>query len=159
MVKIKIVSIGKYKEDYLRKAAAEYGKRLSGYCALEEAVLEPERLPENPSALQIEKALAIEGEAILKRIPVGAFTIALCIEGKKLDSLAFAKLIKEQTLYKGQLCFVIGGSYGLSSQVKSSADFRLSISDMTFPHQLAKILLLEQIYRAFKINEGGTYHK
>lgn len=159
MVKIRIVSVGKYKEAYLRQAAAEYGKRLSAYCALEETVLEPERLPEKPSAAQIEKALAAEGERIRKKIPAGTFTIALCIEGKKLDSVAFAGLLQKQTLHTGKICFVIGGSYGLSPQVKALADYRFSMSDMTFPHQLAKILLLEQLYRAFKMNEGGTYHK
>ncbi len=159
MIKIKIINVGKFKEDYLRKAYAEYAKRLSGYCSLEEIVLEPERLPDKPSAAQIEKALDAEGEKILKKVPSGAFTIAMCIEGKKLDSVSFAELLQKKTLTTGQICLLIGGSYGLSSKVKSAADYSLSMSDMTFPHQLAKIMLLEQLYRAFKINEGGTYHK
>lgn len=159
MLKIKIINIGKYKEEYLRQAAAEYGKRLSAYCTLEEVVLEPERLPEKPSAAQIEKALFNEGEKMRKKIPSGAFTIALCIEGKKLDSVAFAELLQKQSMTTGQICLLIGGSYGLSPEIKALSNYRLSISDMTFPHQLAKIILLEQLYRTFKINEGGTYHK
>lgn len=159
MLKIRIVSIGKLKEPYLREAAAEYRKRLSCYCMLEETVLEPQRLPEKPSAAQIEKALAAEGEQMRKKIPAGAYTIALCIEGKPLDSLAFAELLQKQTLYSGQICLLVGGSYGMAREVKALADVRLSMSEMTFPHQLAKIMLLEQLYRAFKINEGGTYHK
>ena len=159
MLKIKIISIGKYKEEYLRQASAEYLKRLSAYCDLEEIVLEPEYLPEKPSDAQIKKALATEGEKILKKIPNGAFTIAMCIEGKGLDSVDFARLLNQQALACGKLCIIIGGSYGLSDEVKRSANFRLSMSDMTFPHQLAKIMLLEQLYRAFKINEGGAYHK
>ncbi len=159
MLKVKIINIGKFKEDYLRKAYDEYAKRLSGYCSLEEVVLEPERLPDKPSNAQIEKALEEEGKKILKKIPADAFTVAMCIEGKKLDSVAFAKILQEQTLVSGKICLIIGGSYGLSNEVKKSANFRLSMSDMTFPHQLAKIMLLEQLYRAFKINEGGTYHK
>lgn len=159
MLKIRIISVGKFKEEYLRAACAEYAKRLSGYCTLEEIVLEPERLPDKPSAALVEKALSAEAEKIRKKIPAGAFTVALCIEGKQMSSVAFAELLQKQTLAVGQICLLIGSSYGLASTLKAAADYRLSMSEMTFPHQMAKIMLLEQLYRAFKINAGGTYHK
>lgn len=159
MLKIKLISVGKFKEQYLRDAAAEYIKRLSGYCDLEQIVLEPEKLPDRPSDAVIKKALDDEGEKILKKIPDGAFTVALCIEGKKYASSDFSKLIQNNFTSLGGICFVIGGSYGLSDAVKSRAHCRMSMSDMTFPHQLAKIMLMEQIYRAFKIIEGSAYHK
>lgn len=160
MIKIKIIALGKLKEKYLRDAESEYKKRLSGYARLEIIEIEPERLTENPSAGEIETALKNEAEKIFKKIDTGSYTAALCIEGKQIPSEKFCTLITEQA-NKGVGCFnfIIGSSYGLHNSVKGKANVRLSFSEMTFPHQLFRIMLLEQIYRIFKIAEGGKYHK
>ncbi len=160
MIRINIISLGKLKEDYLRGAAAEYTKRISGYAKLSVIEIEPERLPESPSDGQIEKALEAESVKILKRIEPDSFTAAMCIEGKQLDSPAFSRLIAEKTSSGiGSFNFIIGSSHGLHSSVKQRANLRFSFSEMTFPHGLFRVMLLEQLYRAFKIGEGGKYHK
>ncbi len=160
MIKLKIITLGKLKEKYLKDAEAEYLKRLSGYAKCELVEIEPVRIGDNPSQAEIEKALKTEAELIFKKIPENSAVAAMCIEGKQysseeLSSLMFSKI-------NGGACaltFIIGSSYGLHPDVKAKADIKLSFSKMTFPHQLFRIMLLEQIYRGFKIEEGSKYHK
>ncbi len=159
MIKIKIITLGKLKEKYLRDAAEEYRKRLSAYSNLEIIELSPEKLSDNPSKKEIDNALEREADMIFKKIPTGSKIIALCVEGKEISSESFANDIKTACANGTPICFVIGSSYGLADKVKGAADIKMSVSKMTFPHQLFRIMLLEQIYRAFKINEGSTYHK
>lgn len=159
MIKVTLITLGKLKEKYLREASEEYKKRLSRYCDLSVLELNPVSLPENPSNSQIESALKKESEQILLKIPEKSFKIALCVEGKGLSSEAFAEKIKTLQAEGKGICLIIGSSYGLHNDVKQSADLKLSLSNMTFPHQLFRVMLLEQIYRGFKINEGSTYHK
>lgn len=160
MMNINIICIGKLKEDYLRMACAEYEKRLGSFCRLKITELSPARLPDNPNPAQIEAALGDEGERILSKISPNEAVFALCIEGRELSSEELSKEIEKCAVSGfGSLCFIIGGSHGLSPQVKSRAKFRLSMSPMTFPHQLARVMLLEQIYRSFMISSGGKYHK
>ncbi|MBQ2841619.1 MAG: 23S rRNA (pseudouridine(1915)-N(3))-methyltransferase RlmH [Clostridia bacterium] len=157
---INIICIGKLKEDYLRSACAEYEKRLGAFCKLKITELTPARLPENPNESQIEAALTDEKERILSKISNTDTVFALCIEGKELSSEKFSEEIEKCAVSgSSSLCFIIGGSHGLSSEIKNRAKFRLSMSPMTFPHQLARVMLLEQIYRAFMISSGGKYHK
>ena len=160
MIKLKLITLGKLKEKYLREAADEYVKRLSSYAKTEIIELEPVKLPENPSAGEIEKALLTESEMIKKKITDGALITAMCIEGKQrsseelsaeLDSLAVSGI--------NTAVFIIGGSYGLSDEVKAAADEKLSMSRMTFPHTMARMILTEQIYRAYEIASNGKYHK
>lgn len=160
MLKIHLLTVGRLKEPYLRAAAAEYEKRLSAFCALKTWELEPARLPDKPGGAQIAAALEDEGKRLLARIPAGAGVFALCIEGKLLSSEELSGRLSAAPLRGwSQLCFVIGGSHGLSPAVKARADLRLSMSPMTFPHQLARVMLLEQLYRGFQIEQGGAYHK
>lgn len=160
MMNIKIICVGKLKENYFSEAAQEYIKRLSPLCRLETEQLPEVRLSASPGEAEIEAALKKEAESIQLRIPAGAMDIAMCVEGKKLDSEKFSRLL-ELCAQRGRskLCFIIGGSYGLHDSIKDSAAIKLSMSDMTFPHHLARIMLLEQLYRAFKISEGSKYHK
>ena len=159
MIKVTVIALGKLKENYLRDAVGEYTKRLSRYCALNILELEPIKLSDNPSESQIDAALEREAEIILKKIPQGSFTCALCVEGKEFSSEQLAKKVSTLSAMGKNITFIIGSSYGLSESVKKACDLRLSVSQMTFPHQLARVMLLEQIYRAFKIMSGGTYHK
>jgi len=160
MININIICVGKLKEDYLKNACAEYEKRLGAFCKLRITELTPARLPESPNEAQIEAALSDEGERILSKISPSDGVFALCIEGKEMSSESFSKEIEKCAVSGfGTLCFIIGGSHGLSSAVKSRAKYRLSMSPITFPHQLARVMLLEQIYRAFMISSGGKYHK
>ena len=159
MIKITLICLGKLKEKYLKEACDEYTKRLSRYCSFEIAELEPVRLPEKPSTAEIDAALSKEAEMIIKKIPQNSDLYALCVEGKPLSSEAFAQNIATSQNVGKNVAFVIGSSYGLSEKIKALSKTRLSFSAMTFPHQLFRVMLLEQIYRAFKINEGGTYHK
>ena len=159
MIKLTLITLGKLKEKYLVSACDEYKKRLSRYCDLKVEEISPVYLPDDPSASEIEAALDREAELISKRIPEGAFTVSLCVEGKELSSEQLAQLLKERMSEGRHICLIIGSSYGLSEKIKLKSHLRLSVSKMTFPHQLFRVMLLEQIYRAFKINEGGTYHK
>ena len=159
MIKVDIIALGKLKEKYLRDAGDEYSKRLSRYCDLKMTELNPVTLSDNPSKSEIENALVKEKEMILKQLPKDAFVVTLCVEGKEISSEELAVLFKGKANEGKRICFIIGSSYGLSEEVKKMADMRLSVSKMTFPHQLFRIMLLEQTYRAFKINEGSTYHK
>jgi len=159
LIKCKLIVLGSLKEKYLRDACSEYDKRLSRYCDLEICEIDPVRLPDKPSGNEIENALKKEADLITKKIPQNSKLITLCVEGKPLSSEKFAKDIETQVAMGKGLCFIIGSSYGLSEEIKKLSDMRLSLSEMTFPHQLFRVMLLEQIYRAFKINEGSTYHK
>ena len=159
MIKVTLITLGKLKEAYLRDAADEYKKRLSRYCNLDIVELSPEQLPENASVSQIENALSREAQMISAKIPKGAYTVSLCVEGKEMPSERFAGLVAGRCSEGQPICFIIGSSYGLSNEIKALSDLKLSVSQMTFPHQLFRVMLLEQIYRAFKINEGSTYHK
>ena len=160
MLSIQIICVGKLKEKFYIEASAEYAKRLGGYCKFSLTELPEERLPENPSGAQIESGLAKEGVAVLQRLPKGGAVIALCVEGKGLSSDELSRRMAGWAGQgKSQLTFIIGSSYGLHPSVKERADLRLSMSAMTFPHHLARVMLLEQIYRGFKIMEGSSYHK
>ena len=159
MISVKIISTGTLKEEYLRAAVSEYAKRLSGYCKFSEVVLREAKLPDSPSEREIAAALDAEAKAILAEISPRAFKIAMCVEGKQLSSEAFAKKISDTSMQASEIVFIIGSSHGLSDKVKSAADMRLSVSEMTFPHQLMKVMLMESIYRAFNIISGTKYHK
>lgn len=160
MLKIKLIVIGKLKESYLREAQAEYTKRLGAFCKFELLELGEERLPENPSPAQIENALKREAEKIKKAIPAGSYVYSMQIEGKQLTSEELAAALENNALSaKSTVVFLIGSSFGLDSTLKKQSDFALSFSKMTFPHQLARIMLLEQLYRAMSIQAGTKYHK
>lgn len=160
MMNVNIICVGKLKESYLRDACAEYSKRLGAFCKLTITELTPARIPDNPSPAQITAALTDEGARILAKISQGDAVYPLCIEGKEIPSEALAKEIESCAVSgMGTIDFVIGGSHGLAPEVKQRGKMRLSMSPMTFPHQLARVMLLEQIYRAFMISSGGKYHK
>ena len=160
MQKVTILCVGKLKEKFYIDAAAEYSKRLSRFCKLELIELPEDRLPDDPSQAQIDAALAKEGQAIRAKLPSGAHMVALCVEGKPHSSEQLAQLVSACELNSAKhLVFLIGGSFGLDPTLKQECRVRLSMSPMTFPHHLARVMLLEQVYRAFKINEGSAYHK
>ena len=160
MLNITIIAIGKLKEQYLRDASAEYQKRLSASCKLNIMELTPEKLSDNPSAKEIENALNNEAKKIIEKIPKGAKVYSMCIEGKQRTSEELSREIDNLALEgASNIVFIIGGSFGLSDEVKKLSAYRLSMSKMTFPHQIARIMLLEQIYRAMQISIGTKYHK
>ena len=159
MLNVKFITLGTLKESYLRDAAAEYEKRLGGFCKLETVTLKDERLPEDPSENEIKNALTRESERILAEIPPRAYCVAMCVEGKQLSSEELAARLESVASETGSVCFIIGSSFGLSDAVKQRADLRLSVSKMTFPHQLMRVILLEAVYRAFNIQRGTRYHK
>ena len=160
MQKVTILCVGKLKEKFYAEAVAEYSKRLKRHCTLEIIELPESRLPEAPSPAEIRQALAAEAALIEARLPKGGALIAMCIEGKELSSPALAEKVEQFGLSgASQLTFLIGGSVGLDAALKQKADLRLSMSPMTFPHHLARIMLLEQIYRAYQILSGSRYHK
>lgn len=160
MLGVQIICVGKLKEKFYMDAVSEYQKRLGGYCKFSITELPEERLPDTPSPAQIEAALAKEGAAVLARLPKGGAVTALCVEGQGVSSEGLSDKISAWAGQgKSQLAFLIGSSFGLHPSVKAAADFKLSMSQMTLPHHLARVMLLEQIYRAFKITEGSSYHK
>ena len=160
MQKVTILCVGKLKERFYAEAAAEYAKRLARYCRLEVLELPEERLPESPSQAQIDAALEREAAAVRAKLPAGAMMITLCIEGRLRSSEELARhMAAWSSQGAGHLVFLIGGSFGLAPSLKAQAAERLSMSPMTFPHHLARVMLLEQIYRAYQINAGGKYHK
>lgn len=159
MLKVKLITVGNLKEEYLREAAAEYEKRLGAFCRFELVQLKEERLSEQPSAGEIRTALEREAQKISEQASSSAYLIALCVEGKQLSSEELAEKIEAISMDKSEICLVIGSSYGLSDSVKQRADMRLSVSKLTFPHQLMRVILLEAIYRAFNIQRGTKYHK
>ena len=157
---IQIICIGKLKEKYWTDAIKEYSKRLSRFCNLEITELKESLLPANASAADEEKVKAEEGKEILKAIKDGTYVITLEINGKALTSEELASKIDDLGIMgRSSVAFVIGGSLGLSPEVSRRADFKLSFSKMTFPHQMMRVILLEQIYRSFKINRHEAYHK
>ncbi len=160
MFNIKIICVGKLKEKFYTEAVSEYMKRLGGYCRLEIEELAESRLSASPSDGEISAALAREATSIRMRIPKDALVIAMCIEGKELDSRQLSEFVDLCGVNgKNKLCFIIGGSVGLDESIKKEAALKLSMSRMTFPHHLARVMLLEQLYRGFKISEGAKYHK
>ena len=160
MQRVTVLCVGKLKEKFYLEAAAEYVKRLQRFCKLELVELPESRLPESPSPAEVQRALAAEAVSIRERLPKGGAVIALCIEGKPCSSVELSRRMEELAVAgKTQLTFLIGGSVGLDESLKRQADSRLSMSPMTFPHHLARIMLLEQIYRAYQISAGTKYHK
>lgn len=161
MLRVNIICIGKIKEKYFIDAINEYAKRLSAFCKFQIAELAEEKIRNNtPNLSQIEEVIESEGKRIMQKINAGDFVVAMCIEGKMLSSEELSKALDGvQINGKSTVDFIIGGSYGLSQAIKSRADLRLSMSKMTFPHQMARMILSEQIYRAFEISTNGKYHK
>lgn len=159
MMNVRFITLGTLKESYLREAAAEYEKRLGAFCRFEMVQLKEERLYDDPSDSEIKNALAKESEKILAQIPPRAYCVAMCVEGKQLSSEELAEKIETVGNGTSDICFIIGSSFGLSDSVKQRADLRLSVSKLTFPHQLMRVVLLEAVYRAFNISKGTKYHK
>ena len=160
MINLNIICVGRLKEQYLRDASAEYIKRMQTICRLSVTELPAEKLSDNPSQKEIDRALEAEGKRIIEKIPKGAAVFAMCIEGKQRGSEELSRELDELALTGvSNAVFIIGGSFGLSDEVKAKSKYRLSMSKMTFPHQLARIMLLEQLYRAAQISLGTRYHK
>ena len=160
MLSVHLICVGKLKEKFYREAVEEYTKRLKGYCKLNLVEIPEVKLSQDPSLGEIQAALDKEGDAIRAKIPAGSSIVAMCVEGKTRSSEELAKMVDTWSMNSAKhLVFVIGGSYGLHPSIKAEAWERLSMSPMTFPHHLARVMVLEQIYRAFKINEGSSYHK
>ena len=160
MLSVHIICVGKMKEKFYIDAAAEYVKRLSRFCKLEIIELPEDRLPDDPSQAQIDAALLKESDAIRAKIPAGAHVIAMCVEGKERSSEELARLMAESANRgESHLVFLIGGSFGMHPSIKTQAAVKLSMSPMTFPHHLLRVMLLEQIYRGYQINAGTRYHK
>lgn len=159
-MKVTVVAVGKLKEKYLKEGISEYSKRLSRFCELQIVEVEDEQAPENLSESQGIQVKKREAERIIKKAKEGSALIVLDLKGKKLNSEGFADKLNSFFISgKSHITFVIGGSLGLDDELVQKADFRLCLSDMTFPHQLARLILLEQVFRAFKIMSGETYHK
>ncbi|MBQ3102997.1 MAG: 23S rRNA (pseudouridine(1915)-N(3))-methyltransferase RlmH [Oscillospiraceae bacterium] len=160
MQKVTVLCVGKLKEKFYTEASAEYVKRLGRHCKIEIVELPEFRLPEAPSDGDVQRALAQEAAAIREKLPKGGAVIAMCIEGKLLSSEDLSKKLEQLAVSgKTQLTFLIGGSFGLHQSIKDMADLKLSMSPMTFPHHMARVMLLEQIYRAYQISDGTRYHK
>ena len=160
MFEITLIAMGKLKEKFYQSAAAEYEKRMKGFCQFHLIELPEVRLPENPSPSEIAAALDKEADAILAKIPKGAWFCTLTPEGKLISSEALAGKLKDVKLSgKSCACFLIGSSFGMAPRLKEMADFKLSMSPMTFPHHLARVMVLEQLYRAEAIQAGSKYHK
>ena len=156
---ISIISVGKLKEKYLKDAIGEYTKRLSRFAKVEIIEIPDQKIPDNASQKECESILLKEGEQILSKIKTNSFVISMCIEGELVSSEELANLIQKTSMTKSSICFIIGGSLGLSDAVKKRADKKISFGRITLPHQLMRVVLLEQIYRAFKINANENYHK
>lgn len=159
MINVTVLAVGKLKESYLRDGCGEYIKRLGAYAKINVVEINEEKCSDNPSDSEIQNVIKKEGERIIKKIPKGAVVIPLCIEGKEYDSREFSALIENISLSSSHICFVIGGSFGLDDEVKALGKVKLSFGKMTLPHQLARMVLLEQIYRAFSISNNSKYHK
>jgi len=159
MVQITIVSVGTLKESYLKEAVLEYKKRLSQYARVDEINLKEEPIKNEDDTSEIRRALDAEGAKILSSIPKDSYKIAMCVEGKEYDSPALARLIGDAADSKGRISLIIGSSHGLSENVKRECDARISLSKLTFPHQLMRVILMETLYRSFTILAGKRYHK
>ena len=156
---LQIITVGTLKEGYLKDALAEYKKRLSQYARVEETSIAEVRIANEDDRSEIARALSAEGDKIIAAMPKDAYKIALCVEGREYDSPALAELISRGGDKSGKISLVIGSSYGLAPEVKSAARLRLSVSDLTFPHQLMRVILYEAIYRCYQIAKGSKYHK
>ncbi len=160
MIKVNIIAVGKLKEKYLRDGCSEYLKRLSAYAKVSVTEIGEYKCSDSPSPSELETVLKKEGEEIISKIPKGSYVIPMCIEGQELSSEQLSKRIEETVVQGfGELTFIIGGSFGLSEEVKSYGRLRLSFGKITLPHQLMRLVLLEQLYRAFSISNNGKYHK
>lgn len=160
MLGLRLICVGKMKESFYIAAFEEYVRRLTAFCRLDTVVLPESKLPAEPSDREISAALEKESSEVLAAIPGGAYVIAMCVEGRQMSSARLAELFDRCAVEgRSRICFVIGGSFGLHDSVKVRADLKLSMSEMTFPHHLARVMLAEQIYRAFSINAGSKYHK
>ena len=156
---ITVISVGTLKERYLTEAVAEYKKRLSQYARVEEINIKEEKIKDEDDVTEINRALSCEGEKILSAIPRDSVKIALCVEGREYDSPALARLIEGFGDERGKITLIIGSSHGLADAVKAAADVKLSVSKLTFPHQLMRVLLFEVLYRSMTIIAGKRYHK
>ncbi len=160
MLQINILYVGNIKDKFFQDAVSEYEKRLSSSCKLRNIELKEEKPPENPSDADIAAVIRKEGDRLLNAIPPKSYKIALCVEGKQISSEELAdKLSDIPLLGFSEVTFIIGGAFGMDERVKKLADFRLSISKMTFTHRMMRVILIEQIYRALNIASGGHYHK
>ena len=159
MIHLTLITVGTLKEDYLRKAVSEYNKRLSQYARVDEINIKEETIFNENDSTEIALALKREGEKILAAIPKESSVIALCVEGKLFDSLQLSSLIEKMQSETGKITLIIGSSHGMADTVKQRADLKLSLSPLTFPHQLMRVILLEVIYRSFTILAGKKYHK
>ncbi len=156
---ITLISVGTLKESYLSEAVDEYKKRVSQYARVDEINIKEEKIRDEDDPSEIRRALDAEGEKILAAIPKGAASVALCVEGRECDSPALARLIGKYGDERGKIAFIIGSSHGLSPAVKAAADEKLSVSRLTFPHQLMRVILSEALYRSMTILAGKRYHK
>lgn len=160
MISVTIIAVGKLKEKFYKNAYEEYLKRLQSFCKIKVIEIDEANVPEKASQNEIIAAVNLEGKRILSKIPDRSHVISMCIEGKQLDSIELSEYITEQCLTGiSSIIFIVGGSWGLSDDVKKASNYKLSMSKMTFPHQLARVMLCEQIYRAFQIANDGKYHK
>ncbi|MBQ9132297.1 MAG: 23S rRNA (pseudouridine(1915)-N(3))-methyltransferase RlmH [Clostridia bacterium] len=159
MIQVTVITVGNLKESYWRDAMGEYEKRLNGFCRTEILQLKEARLAEDPSEGEIRAALSDEGKRILAAIPPRSYRVALCVEGKQFSSEALARKLEGVFAETGNLCLIIGSSHGIAPEVKAACDLRLSVSELTFPHQMMRVLLLEVLYRCFNIIKGTRYHK
>ncbi len=160
MMNVQLIVLGKLKEKYMKDFAAEYEKRLSAYCKMTVTELEPVKLSDNPSQSEIENALTKETKMIKDKIPKNSYVFSMCIEGKQMSSEELSQKLEDIALSgKNSVVFIIGSSFGLSKEIKQMSDFKFSMSKMTFPHKLARIMLTEQLYRGFSISNNGKYHK
>ena len=160
MMNVQLIVLGKLKEKYMKEFSLEYEKRLSAYCKLTITELEPVKLSDNPSQCEIENALNKETQMIMAKIPKNAFVFSMCIEGKQMSSEELSQKFEDIALSgKSSVVFIIGSSFGLSDEIKRMSDFKFSMSKMTFPHKLARIMLTEQVYRALSITNNAKYHK
>ena len=159
MISVHIICVGRLKENYLKDGCAEYIKRLSSFAKVNVVEVSEERCSDHPSESEIKNVIEKEGNRIISKIPKGSCVIPLCIEGKEYSSPDFSAEIEKMSMHYSSLSFVIGGSFGLSEEVKALGKLKLSFGKMTLPHQLARMVLLEQIYRAFSISNHSKYHK
>lgn len=159
MLSVNIICVGKLKESYLRDAVEEYSKRMKPLCKLSVIELPEERVGENPSPAEIRQTITAESDRIMSKLSKGDYVIAMCVEGRNISSEELSERLENVQLQASAVDFIIGGSWGLSDELKARADFKLSMGKMTFPHQLCRVMLLEQIYRAFQISRGTKYHK
>ena len=159
MISVTVITVGSLKESYWRDAVAEYEKRLGGFCKINLVELKEHKLPENPSEASIRTALSEEGARILAAIPPRSYRIALCVEGVQYSSEELAKKLENAFSQNGSIALIIGSSHGIAPEVKAACEMRLSVSKLTFPHQMMRVLLLEVLYRCFNILRGTKYHK